>query len=299
VELLKKNFKLTILVSIVILVLSIIIIGYIVLKKEEKKEVVKKEKKENVEGNSDEVILGEPDYPDPLNDMIFKKIGSHNKEWLEKINVLNNKNIDIIGYKDEDICDGVIYDNDTIAVNMRIKGYDFKNNTREKILKNIVEKDTDFIKDNLRYFDKTQKRKVFHYFHACNLPKADNYGYKNYIAQSGEDLDLNFTRDSALNVYFTNNALEIEYNADISDNVEVLEFFEISDKNFHTCDKVKHKIKSLKYIILYIYEHDYELVSQNRKLDRYKEKIKKVYPDVEVFIVIPKKQDSDLFISKD
>jgi len=304
---LKKNIKFIILISIII-ILGAVIIGYIILKKEEKKKPVKEEKKKSVEHNT-EVPTGDPIYPVPINDKILNKIDSHNREWLEKINVLNNKNIEIIWYKDKYICEGdslakIDCDNDLIAINMLNSGTmgDIEYNTSEKTLKNVVEKDAHFIKENPSYFEQNQRRKIF-YKIVSGKEFPDYYGYKNYIAQSGEDLELNITRDGSLNVYFTNEASDIKYNADISDNVEVVELFKPDRYLDDVCDKVKHKIKSLKYIILYenyesenIDPNKKDVVSKEELYNECKEYFKKVYPDVEIFIVPPKTQDREIHI---
>ena len=212
--------------------------------------------------------------PTSLDDIIVKKIKSHNTEWIESLDIIDNKDIYFDGYYGPIGQTRDVYELKPIEINIGC--------TPEEMI-NVVDKDTKFIKENPSYFKKGQQRKIY-YDRSWPLPKGEYKGYKNYIDNRGKHLDLDFTRDETMRVWFTNEINEIGRDK-VCDDVEVVEVFGLKKTDHYQflLDEDRIKIKNLKYIILYEEE-------KVEPINIYKHTLQKLYPNATIHLVEPNKE---------
>jgi len=113
------------------------------------------------------------------------KIKLKNNEWIKSLNILYNSKIWFVDYCGSLDFTKDNYNSKPIEVNIRCN---------LEYMNEVVDRDTQFIKDNPSYFKKDHKRMIY-----CRdvsyIYKDEYYGYKNYTYTKDENLD--FIKDGA------------------------------------------------------------------------------------------------------
>ncbi len=209
----------------------------------------------------------------------IKNIKREYPEWMETLDIPNDK---IIGY--EGICgysDGPIQSNQ-IALNI--------DDSDGNYLKELVQKDNDFLKKYPGFFKNKEKRMIYYGYRQGNWPCAQSYGYKNYLESACENLNIDVTLNRNMKIGFV---LEnIKRGKPTLYNIEVLEIYR-DKKSMSSTDGegmsvnssflLEHKINDLRYIILLDF-----VEAAGKKLE---EEIKSTYPDVKIYQVNTKDEE--------
>ena len=215
-------------------------------------------------------ILRQSRYPEPIKSSLAKQL-KEESPWIKALGVCDNKDIIFIGYNGPiGKRHKVAYDkeNEITSINIYEKG-----DSNGRITSDIVNKDTDYFKND--QVDAEKKRKIYYGYNGHGI-EGYYRGYRNYLSEKGEKLDIDYNKDGVLRVWFSSDGF-LGYI--INEDVEVVELFiDCSIKPLNDSAEVKNNFKNLRHIIIY-------KTWENIEVNGYVEGLQKLYPNTKIHVV--------------
>lgn len=215
----------------------------------------------------------------------IKKIKQKYGEWIDKLNIVDNDRIRWVGFIDNKETDICFETEKSIGITL----FDKNKSDLNEIIKETVDKDTQFVEENPNYFEQGQKREIYYY--KSNLGLGNAFGYKTDVDTYGKDLDIDIKHDGVMRVCFINSMFRENKQKLFNENIEVLELGILTsydDKKNETkaFENTKKEIldsfaclKNLKYIIIKKNQEEF-------KVDSICDEILERYPSIKVYEVV-------------